>query len=237
MKKIFIILVIFLQTNLHANNNERILYEAYIHENMESWRNILQQYETKVLNYKEVYEETEALYGYIGYLLGIKEKKEARIYLKRANLNIEKLLYNKPNSAQLHSLKAALLGFEIALYPLRTPIIGPKSIEHLEIAKKNDPNNALLWIVSASRYYYMPSILGGSKERGLNEYHKAISLFEKHNQEKQNWQYLNSLAILGSWYAEQKQNHKARKLYNKALETEPNFKWVKEKLLPALDKN
>jgi len=58
---------------------------------------------------------------------------------------------------------------------------------------------------------------------------------EDKSDSKINWGYLDALAWLGKTYARLDDFESAISTYNKALQIEPEFSWVKNGLLPAVE--
>jgi tetratricopeptide (TPR) repeat protein len=82
-------------------------------------------------------------------------------------------------------------------------------------------------------------MFGGSKEDAMKNFSKAVSLFEREeniDSLSPNWGYLESLAWLGRANTALENYETALYAYNKALNVEPNFMWVKNNLLPNLKK-
>jgi len=85
--------------------------------------------------------------------------------------------------------------------------------------------------------YYTPKILGGGLKKAIYYHEKAVSMFELSEHElKGNWLYLLVLTNLGRWYSEDQKLSKAREVYRKILDIEPNYIWVKNYLYPNLAK-
>ena len=78
-------------------------------------------------------------------------------------------------------------------------------------------------------------MFGGSKEKALESYNKAIQLIEKDSEMlKRSWMYLNVLMILGQSYEKTGNLQMAKITYEKVLRIEPDFAYMREELLPSL---
>ena len=53
-------------------------------------------------------------------------------------------------------------------------------------------------------------------------------LFEKNNDLRYCWLYLNTIVVLGQWYYDSGEPQKSLDCYEKVLAREPDFKWVKK---------
>jgi len=84
-------------------------------------------------------------------------------------------------------------------------------------------------------YFYMPAMFGGSKTVAIEHFLDALKLMEANQEALSNdWNYLNLLTLIGQSYQEIKEYDKAKLFYQKALDKEPNFLWVKNELMPEL---
>ena len=115
--------------------------------------------------------------------------------------------------------------------------LGGKSSSNIEEATKLDPSSPLVWQVYGVSKLFTPEMWGGDAKVALESFEKAVKLYEASDVQKaSNWRYLDALAWLGQAYATNNQKDMAKKVYEKALEVEPNFGWVKYSLLPAINK-
>lgn len=85
--------------------------------------------------------------------------------------------------------------------------------------------------------YYAPPAVGGSKKEAIKSYSRAIELLETDMKKIHRWLYLNTLVGLAKSYRETGNRPMAVITLRKALEFEPEFKWVKERLLPEMLEN
>jgi tetratricopeptide (TPR) repeat protein len=129
-----------------------------------------------------------------------------------------------------------MYAFRISITPWRAVFWGRRSMNLINKALETDPANPSAWIEHGNAMFYAPAALGGSKEEAVNSYSRAATLLEAGMMENQRWLYLNTLVGLARSYSETGNRSMARITYLKALEFEPEFKWVKDKLLPQLMK-
>ena len=177
-------------------------------------------------------------YGYIGWCLGKNKKKEAKHYLELAENNVNKLDQKNTNQALANAYKSAFLGFRIELNPLKAPFLGRKSLKHIKTAIELDDSIPMVQIQYGLAYLHMPSISGGSKENAIDHFIKAENMMAKNPQlQKNDWNYIRLLTLLGQTYEEIENNIKAEEYYKKTLHIEPEYHWVKDRLYPDLKKN
>lgn len=226
--------------SVSAQDYRSAIYHAYVHEEMENWKAIMEQMEQEFSQTSDpvlLYDLLEAEYGYTGWLVSVKRKKEAEELLKRAERHMALLSDLGLDNARMYSLKGAFYGFQIMLEPARAPKLGRLSMEANEKALKLDPEEPQVWLEKANMDYYRPVIFGGSKKKAVPSYEKAVVLFESSSERsRENWVYLNCLAGLGIAYEKTRKYSEAGSLYRKILELEPSFKWVKEELYPKFQK-
>jgi tetratricopeptide (TPR) repeat protein len=109
-----------------------------------------------------------------------------------------------------------------------------KNINHaLEIG----PDSPQGWIEKGNALFYMPKMFGGSKEKALESYNKAIQLMEKEPEMiSRNWMYINVLMILGQSYEETDNLQLAKTTYEKILKIEPGFTYMRDEIYPSFQK-
>jgi tetratricopeptide (TPR) repeat protein len=155
-------------------------------------------------------------------------------WVKRASQHTEALLDAQPEHAEAKALLAGIYGMRIALKPIKGMVLGPRSSRLLDQALELNPNCALAYYHRGTSAYNTPEQWGGSKEAALAAFQRAQQLYEKGNTQ-QNWEYLNALAWLGISYHALGQYQEAQEIYQQALETAPDFGWVKFVLLPQTE--
>jgi len=225
---------------LTAQDFKTEIYNAYISADMASWKNVIDRMEENnqktpgflldLINYE---------YGYIGWCLGTNKKDEAEKYLKLAEENLEELENQTSKfDAEIHAYRAALMGFKIGIKNLRAPFLGPKSMKNAETALEINPDNFNANIEMGNIWNNMPEVFGGSAEKALKFYKKALKILESKGSDvlTKNWMYLNLLATIGQVEIELGNIDSGRNYFEKALKIEPGFLWVKNELLPSLRK-
>ncbi len=236
---ISVFLFLIIGFNLHAQvecNKE--LYNSFINDKMHLWENQMKKMEenhkvTKSINC--LYDLVFAEYGFIVYCIITNQRDKAHKYLHKAEHNANKLLKHDSLWAEIYSLKAALYGFKIEFNKLKAPKYGMKSLEYMDIAMDMDNVNARVWMEKGNISYYIPSFLGGGLSTAIECHTKSVGLFE---QDKDyllhNWLYLLVMTNLGRWYTEAEEYEKAKNMYKRILEFEPNYLWVKNELYPDI---
>jgi tetratricopeptide (TPR) repeat protein len=149
--------------------------------------------------------------------------------------NLKKITDADKNWAEPYALQSAAYGVKMGYSPMQGMILGSKSNNLIEKAKKLDPNSALAWKVYANSKFFTPEMWGGDLDEAIAGYEKAIQLYEsKPETLAYNWMYLDAMAFLGQALVKKGEHTKALAIYEKALKIEPEFGWVKYSLLPQV---
>jgi len=236
MKYLLSICLLLSLTLMKAQEYKPAIYQAYLLEQMDTWKELMEQMEQEYSQTSDpvlLYDLLEAEYGYMGWLVSGKKKKEAEELLKNAEKHMAILEEQGLDNARFYSLKGAFYGFQIMLDPLKAPSLGKASMSANEKAMSLDPSEPQVWMEKANMDYYRPAVFGGSKRKAVPSYEKAIELFESSSgRTRENWIYMNCLAGLGIAYENTRKHSEAGEVYRKILKLAPSFKWVKEELYP-----
>lgn len=211
------------------------IYQCYINNQMDKWKQVIHEMEMSLLPHNSVqslYDITFTIYGYVGYCIGIDDKKDAVKYIAKAESYIETMLKEKPVWPEVLALKSAFYGFKIGVAPLKAMYYGPKSFEYLNKAYDISANTWQVLLEKGNVEYYIPPVFGGSKKEAIRFYSQAIALMEKKQEHTGNWVYLSTLTMLAHAYELVGDIDKAFEVYKKTLKIEPDYLWVKNELLP-----
>lgn len=215
----------------------QMIYRAFTEDRMDMWLeaiNMLEREYERSGSPDILYELTLARYGYIGYNLGVDNRDEARTQIALAEETMDKLMRSPRYESSAYALQAAMYAFRISMAPWRAVFWGRRSMNLIDKAIETDPTNPSAWIEHGNAMFYAPATFGGSKEKAIESYRKAIGLLENEMDDNHRWLYLNTLVALAKSYIETGNRSLALITYKKALEFEPGFTWVRDKLLPEL---
>jgi tetratricopeptide (TPR) repeat protein len=152
--------------------------------------------------------------------------------------NLKAISEKDKNWAEPYALQSAAYGIKMGYSPMQGMVLGGKSDNLIEKAKRLDPNSALAWKVYANAKFFTPEMWGGDLDEAIAGYEKALQLYEsKPETLPYNWMYLDTMAFLGQALLKKGERAKAIAIYEKALKTEPEFGWVKFVLLPKAKSN
>lgn len=216
----------------------RLIYVGYTSGNTATWERGLDQLRTYCAVHPEddtaQHELALGEYGLIGSRL---EEEGILEEVKALQDRVEGLLEKRPEWPEALALMGGLYGMRVNLSPAATMFYGPKSVKYIDKAIAANAQCPRAWIEKGNAKYHAPFIFGGSIEKSIKCYQKAISGYEAQSASlKNSWMYLYAIAWLGIAYDTNDQPEKARAAFQKALRIEPQFKWVQQELLPALHK-
>ena len=213
------------------------LYDLYISGKMADWQPVL----SEMLVDKSVSSKEARIrlltdyYGLIGHLIDKKRKEEASVALKSA-WKLEKALENSyPGDAKILALKGNLVGFQIAMSPLKATTMASGMLRDVKKAYAKAPGDALVNILYGNIRFYMPGMFGGYKTEALSCYKKARKTMEADSSAlKNNWLYVQLLVTIGLVYEKDEQYAKAKEMYAWVIKHYPAYAYVKETLYPRV---
>jgi len=174
-----------------------VFFKSYQVGDMAVWPSLIAEMEqAQSADWVWQTEIVKALYGLVGYQLGTRDKKRAKVNMAKADFYLGKLLVEHPNHAQLHCLAGAFCGYEIFLSFYKAPFLGPKSLSHIEHAIQLDPTEPMNYIEKGNSLMYRPALLGGDKNQALTLYRKALKLMNARKDQKEDWQQLLVCAFI-----------------------------------------
>ena len=219
---------------------EEKAYTAYVKSSVFMWKKIDLEAD-KILQDEEapINNKIRAIklkYGLLYTCLSNEDQETYEKYLDKTANELDALLIENPKSADLHAISAAVMSVQMGFSPMKGMTLGAESGKHIGEALSLDSNNPLAWRQNASSKYFTPKMFGGDIMEAIKHYEHAIQLYEKNNQTN-DWIYLDALAWLGIAYSKTEQPEKAKAIFEKALSIEPEFTWIKNSLLPDLNKS
>ena len=232
-RKAVLVIVFFIGSiSLQSQSLEMDIYDIYVSGKIPEWEPYL--YNT-CNNYEQALKQLEIQYAYVAWNIGANNMLAAKKHHRLSMKNALMLNGKYPDNADIHAITGALYGLEIALIRTKAASNGFKSFRYINQAIGLNAQSAQAWLQKANAEFYAPAVLFRNKHKAIDYYHKAIILFGKQNNSG-NWQYLNALALTGIAYTQLHLFAQARQMYLLALKAEPNFHWVKNDLLPNLEK-
>lgn len=176
--------------------------------------------------------------GYALYLLAQRtmetDMRAAHASLEEAESFLERSIGIKP-IAESHALLSSALGMRIE-GPASAMSLGMRSGAAMGRAKALGPDNPRVRLLEGISAFHTPSMFGGGHEAALEHFLAAIELFVEDAPKLPlpAWGHAETYAWLGQTHAALGQADEARAAYERALELEPGYVWVREVLLPQL---
>jgi len=235
---ILIILVSIFSIQGQPSYEER-LYLSFISGNMTDWVKVIDELERELRHNStdsQRFKLLHAQYGYIGYLLGIKQVDKAKRFITSAEANAQQLENSTSFSSTVKAIKSALIAYRISISPYKAPFLGPESMNLINEALEIDPNNFFAIIEKANARHYAPSIVGGNPSEAIGLYEKALKLIRESNNgtPPKTWWYINTYTQMGLAAQKAGNTEKAKTIYLEILKYEPQYLWVKNELLPEI---
>jgi tetratricopeptide (TPR) repeat protein len=176
--------------------------------------------------------------GYIDYQLAVvvyqMDKEKAPACLDSAVEHLERAIEKNDSLAEAHALLSSCYGMQISFSPLSGIWRGPKSGSEMSKAKTFSPENPRIVLLGAIGTYNTPALFGGGKEKGFEALKKAAELFDRWKSSdslQPDWGKEQVYAWIGLAHLDRKETILARKAFEKALEINPDYGWVKYVLM------
>jgi len=158
-------------------------------------------------------------------------------YMNDAINHLEEAIELKPNFAEAHALLSGLYGQKTGMQPFKAMTLGPKSDRAMERAKELAPENPRVMLIDGTGDYFKPSMFGGDKDAALKKFERAAQLAAQEQVDDPlmpSWGYAEAYAWIGYAHMEADRTKEARHAFERALEINPDYGWVKEVLLPQV---
>jgi len=179
--------------------------------------------------------------GYIDYLMGVvierMNEDRAEACIDSSIEYLDTAIAKNKSFAEAYALQASCYGIKISFSPLKGIILGPRSGKLIAKALELAPGNPRVGLIDAISTYNTPSLFGGGKDKGLEKMKKSVELFERWKEPdslQPDWGKEEVHAWIGIAYMERSETILARREFEKALEINPNYGWVKYGLLPKV---
>ncbi len=235
--RIFFLLILFVRfgTSLNAQNNEKIIEardKLALSKNKDELIQVKSELERQlVLNYKNYV---------LHYYIALADQTLANTYansdMKLAASFINDAIDNCMESIELkekfdepYILLSSLYGYKISIEPFNAVELAMKSTNYLKQAKKMNPNNPRLYLVSGINNYYTPEVYGGGMELAKENFNKALELFARYklpDPTYPNWGLADTYGWLGQIAEKSSDLALAENYYKKGLEIDPNHAYI-----------
>lgn len=141
--------------------------------------------------------------------------------------------------AKHKSYTSAFLAYQMKIAPVKVIINGWKCVNNAKSAVTDMPECYFSQIEYGNVMHALPTVLGGSNLNARKAYLKALKLMESSDDKRvtcHNWLYLHLLLCIADCYKSEENFDMVRTYYKKILTVEPSFSYVRNSLMPTLDK-
>lgn len=240
---VFFVLCFYCSTMAQvADNDAFAVYRAYIDKDMDAWQSVIDRRRQVGNPSAEYLEETiNYEYGFVAWCLADldKHRDRAKKYWNYAAEDLEKYKCIGGAESRIHAYISAFTAYDMKIHPMKVPFIGMKSVKASKDAIKADSTDFFVYIQNGNVLYYLPKMLGGSKEEAIESYKKAWKIMQADydNKARHNWLYLNLLLTIADAYKGMKFYGQVQSYYDSVLNIAPDFEWVKNCLYPSLEQH
>ncbi|MEW5251009.1 tetratricopeptide repeat protein [Microbulbifer discodermiae] len=217
--------IVLVNTSLKAKSNEiGDITNAYLARDIVALEEIKAQlpselsYEVAYVNYR------------LALTLMLNEKKaDAEILLNKA----EAILTEREveNSSLDYSLLASVYSLKAGMGMFSGPVNGKKSSDSILKAQKLDRQNPQIWLVKGLSAYHTPKVFGGSDNKAIQFFNKAIALYSNDMDRAVYWGLEEALVWRAILHKKNGHEEEAIKDLERALHYRKNFPWAKELLV------
>lgn len=235
MKTLLLLFVFTISSLLGFAQGDPTSYHAYINSSQKAiWKKEVQEKKAAAKNDKQTqFELALSQYGLLASTMADQDEDMFDDYYDDTVDNLEAIIKANKSWGEPKALLSAVYGLKMAYSPMMGMFLGSKSGNLIEKAKEQSPQSPLVIKLYANSKFFTPEMFGGDLDEAISSYNKCLQLYEAQpNQLVYNWLYLDALAFAGQAYLKKGEKEKARQLFEKALEIEPEFMWVKHGLLP-----
>lgn len=158
------------------------------------------------------------------------ELGDEAVELLRANVAAD------DTDVESQALLGGILGIQITS-AWRAMRLGRRASAALDAARTLDERNPRFLLLKGIEMFHRPGMLGGGAEDAEPWFRSAAGFFEVQppDQPWPDWGRADAYAWLGRTLARLGDAAGAREQYEKALDVEPDYAWVRDVLLPRLD--
>ncbi len=234
MKNLFLFYFLVLSASLLAQidtstDRENLALLAFNTENIAIWQNLIEKIQKEDSAQESNENKLDLAYAYYGLTGTCISKKNKKLGLESSKKGIEiakELTSVDQYAAQAHALLGGFYGLQIALNPMKGMTLGPKSDKEVNEAMELDPNEPFVYLQKGSSLYNTPGMFGGSVEKSIDYFKKAVELYDAQGKTHSPWK-VESLIWLGQAYQKTGDKLKANNAFSEVLAIAPNNLWAK----------
>ena len=136
--------------------------------------------------------------------------------------------------AESYAILSSLLGMRVD-DPATAMRLGMQSVEAILRARALGPDNPRVRLLEGISAFHMPETYGGGHRAALEHFLAALELFANDAPPVPlpDWGHAEAWAWLGQTHSALGQTEEARAAFERALEVQPDYAWVRDILLPT----
>ncbi|HEX9974872.1 MAG TPA: hypothetical protein VGD14_22650, partial [bacterium] len=178
-------------------------------------------------------------YRLVSFFFSKQDKDKSKPFIYDGIDQLKQCLELRENFAEAHCLLSSMYGNKIAVNPFTAMTLGPKAGNEMDKAMELEPKNPRNYLIEAWSAYFTPKMFGGSREKAKKYFEQAIAHFDSFHVTDPllpDWGHDEAFAWLGVAQMQDEEFEAARTNFDRALEINPKYGWVKYALLPDLQK-
>ena len=216
-----------------AQSHSELALAAYLQNDLERWDEAIAA--TSTIADDEERTVTSGIYHLTATYAAMAAENEASLdrHMDALDEIIDEVWDITETNGVAHGLYSAYLGLKIARKPMTGMLYGSRAASYAEDAVDLAPDDPRALYYAASNLFYTPKTWGGDQEKAEAYLLKASRQYG--DDAKNDFHYLETLALLGQAQAALGKTDAARATYERALQLQPEFGYVKNRLLPSLE--
>lgn len=170
-------------------------------------------------------------------VMGHTDEDQALDYLDAAIQHLKQAIEKDAEFADAYALLASAYGRKMGMKPRLGMFLGPESSKLMKKAQSIEPDNPRTVFIQATSDLFTPETWGGSTEKAVAGFERAIELFEQEtvtDPVRPSWGHSDAHAWLGYAHMQEGRYQDAKAEFENALALNPNYGWVTDVLMPEL---
>lgn len=218
-----------------ASDVEALALQSYLNNSPDEWQRALEAAKTLPPSKANHLLTAKTLYGAISTALSYEDEDAIDTYLDQMEEHLDAIFDEDSTHPEAAALYSGYLGMVIAQSPMKGMFYGKKASKMARKAVDRMPDSPITRYFLGSNLYYTPTTWGGDPELAVEHLQNA-KVNSSTDNEACDWFNLQVLALLGQAQLATGDKTAARQTYLAALQLRPDFKYVKNVLLPEVDK-
>lgn len=161
------------------------------------------------------------------------ERRDAR--LEDAVGYLSALLEDDADDVEAMVLLSVVLSDRAGKSVFKRVALGRRAFNLAARAIELAPDNPRAGLQRGKIILYAPAMVGGGPTNAIRLFERSLAAFEKADDRWPNWGLLDTLGWYGRALADDERLDEARAAFQKALDIEPEARWIRDELIPELE--